>query len=74
MATSPQDIIDAIDAAILAMAAGGGAQRIRFADGKEIEYKTIPDLLAARSRYQQLADTTGQNTLRISPLVYGDTM
>lgn len=74
MATDPNDIINSIDAAILAIQNGGGAQRVRTADGREIEYMDSASLLALKTRYEKEADATKPNTLRFSPVRFGDTM
>lgn len=53
MSTSAQSIIDAIDAAILAMLAGGGAQTLSV-EGKSITYQSLTDLQKARGYYAGL--------------------
>lgn len=72
MATAPQTIVDAIDAAILAMIAGGGAQSISVA-GRSITYTDLEALRKARSHYAALADTNNPRSVRISSLKYGGT-
>ena len=52
-----QAILDAIDAAVLAGVSGPG--RITGADGRTIEYRSLSDLLAARSRYARLQSLRG---------------
>ncbi len=61
MATSAQTIVDALDAAILVMQNGGGAQSIRFADGRTVTYQTLPDALKARAYYQSRADAAANS-------------
>ena len=52
MATSYQDIIDAIDAAILAGVSGPGKLTTR--DGRTVEYRNLADLKSAREYYAGL--------------------
>jgi len=56
MATDPQTIIDAIDAAILAMVAGGGAQSLTF-EGRSITYTDLEQLRKARAFYASLTSS-----------------
>lgn len=49
-----QSIVDAIDAAILAMTAGGGAQTISVS-GRSVTYMDIASLMKARQTYATLA-------------------
>ena len=72
MSTSAQSIIDAIDAAILLMLNGGGAQSITV-EGRSITYQSLEDLRRARDHYAGLADTTGPRGLRISSIKFGGT-
>jgi hypothetical protein len=72
MSTSAQSIVDAIDAAILAMLAGGGAQSITV-EGRSITYQSLVDLRQARAQYASLADTTEPRGLRISSIKFGGT-
>jgi hypothetical protein len=73
MSTSAQSIVDAIDAAILAMVAGGGAQSITV-EGRSITYQSLEDLRRARDKYAALADTTtNPRGLRISSIKFGGT-
>lgn len=53
MSTSAQSIVDAIDAAILAMVAGGGAQSITV-EGRSITYTDLEQLRKARAFYSSL--------------------
>ena len=71
MATSPADIVEAIDAAILAMIAGGAAQSISFGDGRSMTFHNLDSLRTARREYAAIADSNAPNTLRISSLKYG---
>jgi len=61
MATNYQAIIDAIDAAVLAMYAGGGAQSISV-DGKSITFQTMKDLIDARRMYSGLLSKASNNS------------
>jgi len=63
MATAAQDIIDAIDAAILAGLTGPG--QIRSADGRMITYRSLTELKDLRQFYaRQLARSSG-GTVRL---------
>jgi len=62
MSTSPQTIIDAIDAAILSMIQSGAAQSISFPDGKSITYKNLTELQKARAVYQGMVDSSADST------------
>lgn len=73
MATSPSDIVEAIDAAILAMMNGGGAQMIKYPDGREVTYANLTTLRSAREHYAALADSNAPRSLRISPIKFGGT-
>jgi len=50
MATDPQSIVDALDAAILAWA--GKPMTLSFS-GRSVTYATLSDLIAARDYYAQ---------------------
>lgn len=70
MSTSAQSIVDAIDAAILAMMAGGGAQSLTV-EGRSITYTNLADLQKARAYYQGRVDAAADSTyggLRICKL------
>lgn len=56
--SSAQSIVDAIDAAILAMTANGGAQTVSVS-GRSVTYTDIDSLMKARQTYATLA---GQET------------
>lgn len=62
MATSAADIRDAIDAAILVMMTGGGAQTISVA-GRSVTYNDLDSLLQARQVYARIADAAVSNKL-----------
>ena len=53
MAT-PAEIVAAIDTAVLAMAAGGGAQELSIA-GRTVKFFSISDLMKLRAEYENLA-------------------
>jgi hypothetical protein len=55
MSTSPSDIVAAIDAAILTMLAGGGAQSLAIA-GKSITYSSLAELQKARAFYSRISE------------------
>jgi len=61
MATDYQAILDEIDAAVLAIYAGGGAQSISV-DGKSITYQSAEDLLKARGYYASLISRASGNS------------
>lgn len=61
MSTSAQTIVDAIDAAILAMQSGGGAQSLTV-EGRSITYTSLPELLKARAYYQGRASAALDST------------
>ena len=69
MATNPQAIIDAIDAAILAMTADGGPQTVSW-EGRSVTYQSMESLLAARARFSMLANTAARG-LRINSIQFG---
>jgi hypothetical protein len=73
MSTSASAIVEEIDAAILAMLAGGGAQTLSFGD-RSITYTSLTELREARSQYAALADGTGARGMRISPIHNGGTV
>ena len=54
MATNTEQIV-AIDAAIYAIMAGGGAQSITNADGRTITYTDVSKLIELKASYQRLA-------------------
>lgn len=60
MSTSAQSIVDAIDAAILVMQTGGGAQSVTI-EGKAVTYRSLPDLLKARAYYQGVVNASGNS-------------
>ena len=63
MSTSASSIIDAIDAAILAMMAGGGAQTVNLNDGRSVTYYDLGQLRDARKLYEEL-NTAGTDNER----------
>ena len=65
MPTSPQTIIDAIDAAILAMTAGGGAQTVNDPAGRSVTYYKLADLIEARKAFVEIAGTSTDNQRRM---------
>ncbi len=70
MSTSASAIVEAIDAAILAMMAGGGAQSLTV-EGRSITYTSLEELRAARQQYAALADATNPRSVRISSIKFG---
>jgi hypothetical protein len=71
VATSPDDIIDAIDAAILAMMNGGGAQTIAFGDGRSMSYTDLDKLKETRDYYYRLANATDVTVPRTGSITFG---
>jgi len=59
MSATYQTIVDAIDAAIQSGVSGPGELT---ADGETIKYRSLDELLRARSRYASLAAQTGGKT------------
>jgi hypothetical protein len=55
--TSAQSIVDAIDAAILSMANGGGAQSISVG-GRSVTYHKLEDLTKLRAVYAAMVGTS----------------
>ena len=74
MATDFQAIVDAIDAAILAMAAGGGVQTISDESGKSMTYASLKELHAARDRYAALASPSTRQGIRMQTIRFGGTL
>ena len=75
MSTSAQDIIDAIDAAILANAAG--PWEISLPVGGTVRYHELDKLLATRTYYANQLSSTGNNPaarLRITRFNSGGTV
>jgi hypothetical protein len=64
LSTSPQTIIDAIDAAILVMTAGGGAQTLTH-EGRSVTYYGLRDLIDARKAFVEIAGTSTDNQRRM---------
>lgn len=56
MAT-PAEIVAAIDAAILSMLSGGGAQELNIA-GRSVKFFSMDDLMKARAEYADLDSGT----------------
>jgi hypothetical protein len=72
---SDNAIITAIDAAILAGAAGPG--EVQSADGRRIRYRSLDELIKARDRFAAMDVTTGSNPasrLRIGRFRSGGTV
>jgi hypothetical protein len=62
MATSAQTIVDAIDAAILSMIAGGGAQSVSVG-GRTVTFHSLDALRNTRQDYAALAASEAGNKL-----------
>lgn len=72
--TDYQQIVDAIDAAVLGWA--GRPITLRFADGRTNTYRTLDELIAARKYYAQLiaGSKTIARSIRIARLTPGGTV
>jgi len=61
MATDPAAILAAIDAAILSMMSGGGAQELDIA-GRSVKFFDLDKLLKSREYYDGLVNATNDKT------------
>ncbi len=71
MATSYADIIAAIDAAVLSWA--GQPVRVKDEYNREIEYRSLDELMRARAQYVQLqVSSSGQRGFALQTIQPGD--